>query len=76
MPSPAYNHLLSLVSLYIDSKKAAEVLARQLTACKLTADNIASADIRANASRFTTACGLYIADSSKRDELKERLMAL
>jgi hypothetical protein len=76
MPSPAYNHLLSLVSLYVDSKKAAEVLARQLTACKLTADTIASADIKANASRFTTACGLYIADSVKREELKERLMAL
>jgi hypothetical protein len=76
MPSPAYNSLLNLVSIYVDSKKAVEVITRQLTACKLNADTMASSDIKANASRFSTACSLYVADSGKRDELKARLATL
>ena len=75
MPSPAYNSLLTLVSVYVDSKKAAEVLGRQLTACQLTVDSVAPADIKANASRFATACSLYVSDASKRDELKAKLAA-
>jgi len=76
MPSLAYNSLLKVVSSYVDSKKAAEVLARQLTACKLDADTIASADIQANLLRLSTACSLYISDSSKRDELKRKIAAI
>lgn len=75
MPSSAYNSLLSLVSVYVDSKKAVEVLGRQLTACKLTVDSVASADIKANALRLSTACSLYVADTNKRDELKAKLAA-
>ncbi len=75
MPSPAYNTLLNLISVYVDSKKAVEVLARQLTACQLTADSMAMADIKANATRFSTACSLYVSDSAKRDELKTKLAA-
>ena len=75
MPSPAYNSLLSLVSTYVDSKKAAEVLSRQLTACKLTADSIAAADVKENCTRFSTAFSLYVSDSSKRDELKTKRAA-
>ena len=76
MPSPAYNSLLNLVSVYVDSKKAVEVLTRQLTACSLTADTIGPADIKANATRFATSFSLYVADSGKRDELKAKLAAL
>jgi hypothetical protein len=76
MPSPAYNSLLSLVSVYLEPKKAAEVIARQLAACKLSADTVATADIKTNASRFTTACGLYVSDTAKREELKNKLSAL
>jgi hypothetical protein len=76
MPSPAYNSLLSLVSSYLEPKKAAEVIARQLTACKLSSDTVATADIKTNASRFITACGLYVSDTAKRDELKNKLSAL
>jgi len=76
MPSLAYNSLLNLMSLYIEPKKAAEVLARQLTACKLTADTVGNADIKNNASRFATACGLYVSDAAKREELKTKLAAL
>ena len=76
MPSPAYNSLVKLVSVYVDSKKAVEVITRQLTACKLNADTIATADIKANAMRFTIACSLYVSDVSKRDEFKAKLAAL
>jgi len=76
MPSPAYNSLLNLVSVYVDSKKAVEVLTRQLNACSLTTDTIAPADIKANATRFSTAFSLYVSDSAKRDELKTKLLAL
>ena len=76
MPSPAYNSLVKLVSVYVDSKKAVEVITRQLTACNLNADTIATADIKANALRFTTSCGLYVYDASKRDEFKAKLAAL
>ena len=76
MPSPAYTTLLTLVSSYIDSKKAAEVLGRQLTACGLTTDSIAPPDIKANAVRFSTAFSLYVSDSTKRDELKTKLSAI
>jgi hypothetical protein len=76
MPSPAYNLLLNLVSGYVDSKKAVEVISRQLTACNLTADSITAAEIKTNGSRFTTACGLYISDAAKRDELKSKIAAL
>jgi hypothetical protein len=76
MPSPAYNSLLKLVSVYVESKKAVEVLTRQLIACNLTADTIASNDIKANATRFTVACSLYISDPSKRDELKSKIAAI
>ncbi len=75
MPSPAYNSLLNLVSSYVDSKKAAEVIGRQLTACSLTTDSIANSDIKANAVRFATACSLYVSDTAKRDELKSKLVA-
>jgi hypothetical protein len=73
MPSPAYNLLLNTVSSYVDSKKAAEVLSRQLSACSLTADSIAASDIKANCTRFSTAFSLYVSDSNKRDELKAKL---
>jgi len=76
MPSLAYNSLLNLVSVYMDSKKAAEVIGRQLTACKLNADSVGTADIKTNVSRFSTACGLYVSDTAKRDELKDKLAAL
>ena len=76
MPSPAYNSLLNLVSVYVDSKKAVEVLTRQLTACSLNADTMAAGDIKANATRFATSFSLYVSDSSKRDELKSKLAAL
>jgi len=76
MPSLAYNSLLNLMSLYIEPKKAAEVLGRQLTACKLTADTVSNPDIKNNASRFATACGLYVSDAAKREELKSKLAAL
>ena len=75
MPSPAYNSLLSMVSVYVDSKKAAEVLSRQLTACKLTADSIAASDIKENCTRFSMAFSLYVSDTAKRDELKTKLAA-
>jgi hypothetical protein len=76
MPSPAYNSLLKLVSVYVDAKKATEVLARQMTACHLNADTMSSADIKNFASRFATAYSLYISDSSKRDEFKSKIAAL
>lgn len=76
MPNLAYTSLLKLVSTYVEPQKAAEVLQRQLVSCKLTADSITANDIKANSIRFTTACGLYIADSAKRDELKAKIAAL
>jgi hypothetical protein len=75
MPSPAYSTLVNLVSTYIDSQKAVEVITRQLTACHLTADSIVTADIKANGMRFSTAFSLYVSDSSKRHELKTKLAA-
>jgi hypothetical protein len=76
MPSPAYTSLLKLVSVYVDSKKAVEVISRQLTACNLTADKIAISDIKANSTRFAISCSLYVSDASKRDEFKAKLAAL
>jgi hypothetical protein len=76
MPSPAYNSLLKIVSSYVDAQKAAEVISRQLTACKLTADAITTAEIKSNSSRFNTACGLYISDTAKREELKSKIAAM
>ncbi len=75
MPSPAYNLLLNMVSGYVDPKKAAEVLSRQLNACSLTVDSIAASDVKANCTRFSTAFSLYVSDSTKRDELKTKLAA-
>jgi hypothetical protein len=75
MPSPAYSSLLNLVSTYVEPQKATEVIARQLVACKLTPDTVSPADVKASATRFATACGLYIPDASKRDELKNKIAA-
>lgn len=75
MPSQAYSLLLNLVSKYVDSNKAAEVLSRQLNACSLTVESIAASDIKANCRRFSSAFGLYVSDPTKRDELKTKLAA-
>ena len=48
----------------------------ELTGSGGTDDSITANDIKSNSMRITTACGLYISDAAKREELKNKIAAL
>jgi hypothetical protein len=76
MASASYQSLLSLASHYLEERKAAEILLRQLERSNLHPDTVSLADVRAAANRLGIALSLYVADARKRDELLGKLKAL
>ena len=76
MPNSTYASLLAFLNSYLPQPKGAEVLDRQIAACKLNADTLSTSDLHALSNRIACAGGLYIDDAKKREEFKAKALAL
>lgn len=76
MPSPLYDKVVKLVASYIGEEKAAGTVGRQLAHCSSTPDSFAASHMNAILGRLTAATSLYMADTTKKSELAERLKAI
>ncbi|MSV27529.1 MAG: hypothetical protein EXQ52_02115 [Bryobacterales bacterium] len=75
MPSPLFTRLLAVTRPYMDEKKAAEVIERQIAKIGATADTLAATHLGGLRDRISSVLGLYVSDAGKREEMVVKLKA-
>lgn len=71
--SPTYASLLKLVAAYLGAEKAAGVLERQLKTMNFSSATFTQANLKELLNTVLGATMLYVADATKKDELRAKL---